>query len=214
MFSLDDRCRNTCSRADPAQPTALRVLPPGAFAQSAAQAFIHGVYSRTYDADVQLFAPTLVCLIQDGDIIAAAGYRHATEPLFLEQYLDEPIEALVGVDGPVDRTRIVEVGHLASVRPGASRRLIAALVEHLCAQGIEWVTSTVTADLRHLFIRLGVGGLALGSARPGPAGRGRRQLGPLLRSRPGGHGGSPADGRGSLASPSGSVNGKRPTPVR
>jgi hypothetical protein len=74
------------------------------------------VYGTRFGAEVRSFAPVLVSLHDAaGDIIAAAGYRPAQgSRLFLERYLDEP------VDGPLAcaRAGIVEVGHLAASRPG------------------------------------------------------------------------------------------------
>ena len=64
------------------------------------------------------------------------------------------------------RERIVEVGHLASVRNGAGRMLMPFLGAHLVAKGFEWVVSTATAELHSLFCRLGLAPLVLGAADP------------------------------------------------
>lgn len=132
--------------------------------------FIGLVYARRYGARVHHFAPVLVSLRDDsGRIVAAAGYRNAARaPLFLERYLDAPVESLVAAHGeaPPSRERIVEVGHLAAARAGEGRRLIFLLGPHLAAQGFEWVVGTLTKELRHLFLRIGVTPLTLGSADP------------------------------------------------
>jgi hypothetical protein len=44
--------------------------------------------------------------------------------------------------------------------------LILMLGPHLAAAGFDWVVSTLTEELRHLFVRLGVVPLALGVADP------------------------------------------------
>jgi hypothetical protein len=131
--------------------------------------FIHRVFARRFGARVQRFAPQLVCLRDpdSGDIVAAAGYRFADHgPLFLERYLDRPIEQHLAEPGhwPVDRAGIVEVGHLASGRAGEGRRLIVRLAHHLATQQAQWVVSTLTEELRHLFVRMGITPLALGRA--------------------------------------------------
>ena len=64
------------------------------------------------------------------------------------------------------RPRIVEVGHLAASRAGEGRRLVLLLGPHLAALGFHWVVSTLTEELRHLFMRLGIAPLALGVADP------------------------------------------------
>jgi len=138
--------------------------------RAAVQAFVRGIYAQRYGADVPHFAPWLVALHDhDGEIVAAAGYRAAgAEPLFLERYLAAPVDALLGAEmpQPLARERIVEVGHLAASRAGEGRRLIALLGPHLAAQGFQWVVSTLTEELRHLFVRLGIAPLALGVADP------------------------------------------------
>lgn len=146
----------------------LRVHGPGDPSRVAVEAFIHQVFAAHYGADLQHFAPTLVSLSDDSGLVAAAGYRPASGgPLFLERYLDAPVEALLaGPSGLApSRQGIVEVGHLAAARAGEGRRLIFQLGPHLAAQGFQWVVSTLTGELRQLFLRIGVAPLALGEAR-------------------------------------------------
>jgi hypothetical protein len=45
-------------------------------------------------------------------------------------------------------------------------RMMAELGRHLAQQGTHWVISTVTRELRHLFLRMGIAPLALGVADP------------------------------------------------
>lgn len=148
----------------------LRVHGPESPGRGSVQAFIHRVYRERYGADVTQFAPVLVALHDDdGDLVAAAGYRAAgTGALFLERYLRSPVQTLLQAGGAAvpERGRIAEVGHLAAGRPGEGRRLILLLGPHLAAQGFQWVVSTLTEELRHLFMRLGIAPLALGVADP------------------------------------------------
>ena len=62
------------------------------------------------------------------------------------------------------RDVIVEVGHLAATRSGEGRRLILLLGPHLARQGFHWVVSTLTEELRRLFLRIGVTWLTLSAA--------------------------------------------------
>ncbi|WP_353091007.1 thermostable hemolysin [Methylibium sp.] len=138
--------------------------------------FIRRVYDERYGARVRQFAPVLVSLRDaadpDAPVLAAAGYRVATQPLFLEHYLDVPIEHALAVDAArPPRERIVEVGHLAAVRAGEGRRLILRLAQHLAGLQVEWVVSTLTEELRHLFTRMGVVPRALGAADPARLGQ-------------------------------------------
>lgn len=158
--------------ADPGRPdlSRLQVHLPHDPSRSAVETFIHRVYADCYSADVRGFAPILVSLCDgDGSIVAAAGYRPAVAgPLFLERYLEQPVEQLLDTTagGVASRGGIVEVGHLASSRAGEGRRLIMLLGPHLAAQGFQWVVGTLTEELRHLFVRIGVAPQALGTADP------------------------------------------------
>jgi len=143
---------------------------PGSPARAQVEQFIHSIYRERYGADVQQFSPTLVSLHNaQGDIVSAAGLRAASqEPLFLERYLDAPVQtrlAKLGYAVP-RRTQIVEVGHLASNQAGSGKSLILQLAPILAAQGFQWVVCTLTEELRHLFLRLGLAPLALGVADP------------------------------------------------
>jgi len=149
-------------------PLQLAVHPlPGA-SRTAVEQFIRTVYRDGYGATVRTFAPTLVALQRGDEVVAAAGYRSATRPLFLERYLQQPVERCLGDAAGlfIPRERIVEVGHLASVRNGAGRLLMPFLGRHLAEAGFEWVVSTATEELAHLFDRLGLAPLVLGAADP------------------------------------------------
>jgi Thermostable hemolysin len=156
--------------------------------RAAVEQFIHRVYATHYGADIRHFAPQLVAQCDaDGQLLAAAGYRPAdVEPLFLERYLDGPVQALLGttVAQRPRRERIVEVGHLAAVRAGEGRRLILRLGPHLAAQGYQWVVSTLTEELRHLFMRLGIAPMALGVADPAVLGDDAAAWGSYYDHRP------------------------------
>ena len=137
--------------------------------RSDVEALISRIYALRYQAVVLDFTPTLVSLQRDAGVVAAAGYRRASqETLFLERYLDAPVESLLGPHAGVTprREQIFEVGHLAASRAGAGRDLVVSLCRHLVDQGCEWVVATVTQELDHLFVRAGVEPVRLGVAAP------------------------------------------------
>ena len=151
------------------------------------QAFIQRIYADRFGAAVAAFAPVLLALRDagSGELLAAAGYRRAREgPLFLERYLDSPVDQLLATDGAVARASIFEVGHLAAALAGEGRRLILPMGSHLAQQGAQWVVSTLTQELRHLFVRLGVTPLALGRADPAALGDGASQWGSYYEHHP------------------------------
>lgn len=134
-----------------------------------AEAFIAATFRARYGATLRGFTPNLVVLDRAGAIYAAAGWRCAgDEALFLEAYLDQPVEQLIGrlAGQPVARHSIVEVGHLSSVRRGGSVDVIASLSRHLARLGFEWVVFTATAELISIFNRLSLPLLALAPADP------------------------------------------------
>jgi hypothetical protein len=139
-------------------------------ADSAAVAqFIRNRFSADYDAHLTTLMPRLFSLTNAaGNMVAAFGLREAAlSPLFMERYLDEPVEARIArLSGhKVARDRIVEVGNLAA-RPGGARSMIAMLTRHLYALDFEWVTFTGVALLRSAFHRLGLQPLEIAQATP------------------------------------------------
>ena len=86
---------------------------------------------------------------QAGDICGAFGLRSANRKLFLEQYLDTPIEQTIAAVPAVtvERRTIVEVGHFSGAFPGVVRAMIGLLTERLHREGYEWVVFTGTASL-------------------------------------------------------------------
>jgi len=155
----------------PAGPTRFGLHPQGDVLRPKVEATIRRVYAERFGARVQNFAPMLVSLHEgegvEARILAAAGYRIATQPLFLETYLDRPVDELLAAHGArPTRGRIVEVGHLAAARPGEGRRLILRLAHEFARLDIEWVVGTLTEELRSLFQRMGIAPIALGAADP------------------------------------------------
>lgn len=145
---------------------ALHIHGPKGAARRDVQRFISGIYTRHYGARVASFMPQLVSLQEEKRLCAAAGYRSAREALFLERYLPQPIERVISAAAGmrIRRDEIVEVGHFASARAGAGRRLMVALGRHLADEGFRWVVLTATAELRAILRRMGLVALTLADA--------------------------------------------------
>lgn len=126
----------------------LELVPPGHPARPALEAFIGAQFARTYGARLAHFCHTLAGHRDaHGRWVAAPGYTPASDDsLFLEQYLDLPVETAIAghVGHPIARIDVVEVGNLAAIDAGAGRRLIVAMTRHLHRQGLAWVTFTAT----------------------------------------------------------------------
>lgn len=151
-------------------PRSLHLVTVDAARRAAVQDFIRDRFAAHYQADVRHFMPCLFGLeADDGSLHGAVGCRSAaTQPLFLEHYLDEPIEDLIAarVGTTVDRTDVVEVGNLAARGAGMSRLLIVALTRLLATEGVRWVGFTGTPALINSFRRLGIALHGLAPADP------------------------------------------------
>ncbi len=121
--------------------------------------FIRAIFRRAYGANVRHLPPHLLSMRQDGRILAALGIRPAKEaPLFLENYLEKPIECTLAehLKHPIERNRIVEIGNLASAHGGGARALIITLTAYLSGAGYDWAVFTATPQVRNNFTRLGI----------------------------------------------------------
>jgi len=138
------------------------------------ECFIRDVFARRFAARLDTLLPNLVASRDAaGGIHAAAGYRSAgAERLFLEQYLDAPIEQIVYANygERIERAKIVEVGNLATVGGRSAVRLVANLIPHLMLQGFRWVVFTGNDAVRNLFQRLHLFPFAICTANPASLG--------------------------------------------
>ena len=145
------------------------------------EAYIESTYAVAFNGRIRAHYPTLMS-VQDarGEIHAAVGFRLAgREPLFLERYLDEPVErSLAGaMAAPVGRADVAEIGSLASRSAGASFFLFMALARHLRQLGCDYAVATATRQLRRTFARVGFPTLRLTTADPTRLGEEARDWG-------------------------------------
>lgn len=134
------------------------------------ESFLEDAYAEAFGGTIRRHYPILMS-VWDGDrtLHAAAGFRFAVcQPLFLEQYLDEPIDAAIAdaFDQPVARREVAEIGNLAANSPGASIFLFMALAGYLQQHGCRYAAATATKQLRRMFRQVGFGVTPLKDARP------------------------------------------------
>lgn len=114
--------------------------------------FVQAAFASKHAARVCSFMPTLLAMRNDsGAVCSVAGFRAAAAgPLFLEQYLDDPIETAItrATSRPVDRGQIAEVGNLAGVSCRSAIRLVLELPRLLLARGQRWIVFTATDRVR------------------------------------------------------------------
>lgn len=156
----------------PARDTALRLHQhdKGDLSRPRIEAFIRERFAKIHAAWIDDFLPTLISTGSDnGQLLAAAGFQWAEDSeLFLETYLDKPIEACLHDLRPtqIQRRNIIEFGNLATTTPGAIRKLILVLANHFGSRGMDWAVVTLTPTLINSFTHLGLKLHPLAPARP------------------------------------------------
>lgn len=115
-------------------------------------------FQDAHGAQVQCGYANTLHLAHDGVARAALGYRRAgQERLFLERYLESPVEdRLTAAFGrTIRRDSIIEIGNLASDDAFAMVSLWGTAANDLGAE-CEIAVATLTAPLRGMFARMGV----------------------------------------------------------
>lgn len=142
---------------------------PDAADRAELEAFIRHQFYQAHGAQITFFMPCLMSLRDStGKLMAACGLRSATdESLFLETYLDQPIEArLTAVMGyPIRRTEIIEVGNFAVSTPGAARCLVLEIIKQLHLTSKQWAVFTIIPSISNAFVKMGIHAEALGEAK-------------------------------------------------
>ena len=152
------------------------------------EAYLEAAYAWAFNGVIRRHYPTLMS-VQDGEgrIHAAVGFRFAAdEPLFLEQYLDAPIEAAITrkLGQPVSRHCVAEIGNLGSDSAGASMFLFLALARHLDQNGCTHAVATATRQLRRSFGRVGFETEVLTRAEPSRLGEAATEWGAYYERDP------------------------------
>ncbi len=147
-------------RFSPLTPSVVSITETFTPQRKRVEAFIASVYSTNYGARIGQHYPTLMSIRDGGDsILGALGFRKAArDRLFLEYYLDAPVEVEMSrvLGTAIDREGIIEIGNLASEGAGAAIFLIPALMAYLKQQGYRHVAFTATAGLYDYFSTIGV----------------------------------------------------------
>lgn len=150
----------------PERPFDVRFSQPDAEDRAEVERFIGDVFRRAYGAKIRRFKPCLMSLRdRDNKLVAACGFISAAAgPLFLEAYLDQPIEKVISAHTglPVRRDDIVGVGNFSVTEPGTARYLITAIVDRLHATSKQWAVFTAVPVVRNAFIKMGLNPVILG----------------------------------------------------
>jgi hypothetical protein len=142
-------------------PGGYRIVPCGRndARRAEAEAFVRGRFLRSHGAQINTFMPTLLLLTDPGDGLAAvAGFRCALdEPLFLEKYLDAPIEQALSSQTRVRarRAEIIEVGNFAAIDSRRAKILMSFMPVFFLGCSARWIVFTATTAIRGILAVMG-----------------------------------------------------------
>lgn len=115
--------------------------------RSELEAYIARQFDEIYHAQITGYMPKLLSMRCNGQCSAVAGLRSAADAsLFIERYLDQPIEVELAAcsDVPTVRRNIIEVGNLVATHRGASQLFFTVLVAVAKAADIQWAVFSAT----------------------------------------------------------------------
>ncbi|SFB97082.1 thermostable hemolysin [Pseudoalteromonas denitrificans] len=128
------------------------------------QSFITEGFEKAFDAHVSSFLPLLIQL-GDSKPRATLGLRSARSALFIEQYLNAPIEKLILSSKPVLRNEIAELGNLYSSNRRFTVPLFMTMAVSLFLADFKYLTFSGTDQVRTLLTKLDVSFVELKDAK-------------------------------------------------
>lgn len=132
--------------------------------------YIEQQFESTYGAKLTEFLPIFLTLSCGDRLSATAGIAlgGCTQNLFLEQYLDQPIESELEniTKEKINRKQLVEIGNLVATTSGASRLMLIILASVLSEAGYDWMVFTATKPLLHSLHKLGFETHVIAQAKP------------------------------------------------
>jgi hypothetical protein len=149
--------------------------------------YIAEQFDRAYGAKITEFLPELFTMQCQGRFSAVAGIRPAPDvDLFVEQYLDEPVEQILSQISPslISRADIVEIGNLVSTHRGACQLFFTLHAAILHEAGIKWAVFTATDQVAKIINKLNFVTFNLGAADPAHLGEDAARWGRYYDRRP------------------------------
>lgn len=132
------------------------------------ETFVADKFREAFDARIHEFMPLLLSMRCLNNFSGVIGIRKAaTSALFLEQYLDGTVEAVISeqVGRTVSRHEIIEIGNLVAGRKGPSQFVFLVAMTALYEAGYRWITFTATRSLANNLAKLGFPMTRLAEAR-------------------------------------------------
>jgi len=156
----------------------------------AVEAYIAQHFEREYGAQIFSFLPMLITIQCKAEYSSAMGIRSATQStLFLEKYLDKPIEEMIQhiTKKAFHRHEIVEIGNLVATQRGASQLMFILIAAALIKTNVKWMVFTATPQVSKILARLKFKTIALCEAdqkKLQPRVSATNQWGKYYKSRP------------------------------
>jgi len=154
--------------ADATKGYSLSLCATGHPLRSELEGYIARCYARRHQAAIEHYLLHLLVLKNGQQTYAALGLNSAHhQTLFLEAYLDKPVEQVISQQfgTPVDRARVVEIGNLAATQRAASTLLFTLLSALLDQAGYRWIVFTATPCVQALVASMGFSLQAIGEAK-------------------------------------------------
>jgi len=143
------------------------IVEPDSTERASLEARIRSGFGMHFDACIEGFMPRFAHYRHASGATGVIGIRCAAdEPLFLESYLNTPVESVIAdaTGAPVGRDRIVEVGQFVVDDRDIVTSFFRNLVPFLIENGYDWVCFTGTDRIRALLARVGFHGLPVARA--------------------------------------------------
>lgn len=132
--------------------------------------FARDRYHRAYGAAINTFARELLVLrSKEQGVLGCVGINTGDSGrLYLEQYLEGPLEEEIGrvVGKKIDRSKVAEIGTLATGAKGLSRLTMISLTGVIMSRGIEYIAFTGIKSVRNTLEMLGMPLESLAKASP------------------------------------------------
>ena len=151
------------------------------------EAYIVEQFDCAYGAKITEFLPELFAMQCQGRFSAVAGVRPALDGgLFVEKYLDEPVEQILNPLSPtlVSRSDIVEIGNLVSTHRGACQLFFTLHAAMLYEAGFKWAVFAATDQVEKIVNKLNFVTFSLGAADPACLGEDAARWGRYYDRRP------------------------------
>lgn len=146
------------------------VVEPDSAERASLEARIRSGFGMHFDACIAGFMPRFAFYRHARGATGVIGIRCAAdEPLFLESYLNTPVESVIAAatGAHAGRDRIAEVGQFVVDDRDIVTSFFRDLVPFLVDNGYDWVCFTGTDRIRALLARVGFRGLPIARAEVG-----------------------------------------------